>query len=148
MTLSRNWTLDELGRIAPDIALTIAAKMGRKFDPKRGSFSAAKKTDVAWNDGTVVTCASKTEARVARRLLLEARAANARIYRNVHVALLSIAPRAGGIALTLTVDFVLRYPDGRKRYIDAKTKRKSREWARGKAAAEAELGIKIEETDR
>lgn len=119
--------------------------------PRKTQFN-AKPTQVAWVGGALVTFPSKTEARVAERLLMEHLATpGSRLYRQVPVPLLTICGRedgsAHGIPFRLTVDFVFVRPDGSERWIDAKTKRKSREWARGKAAAEAWLGLTIEEVD-
>ncbi len=121
----------------------------------------AKPTQAEWVNGHLLTFPSKTEARVADRLVREVRTLWAqeqaiaparkrltRIYRQVRVPLLSIDSDDRGIPYTLCVDFMIVYADGRRRYIDAKTKRKNREWARGRAAAQAELGITIEETDQ
>ncbi|HXT31401.1 MAG TPA: hypothetical protein VN716_19015 [Vicinamibacterales bacterium] len=144
-----HWSIDELRRVAPDVAARLERSPSTAPPAAQGRpWSAAKPTQVIWTDGQVVTLPSKTEARVALRLLEEARVAKARLYRQVRVPLLSIAPRRGGAPLVLTVDFALVYPDGRKRYIDAKTRRTSPEWARGRAAAEAWLQQKIEEAAR
>jgi hypothetical protein len=110
-------------------------------------FRLAKPTDVFWPTGKVVTLPSKTEARVAERLIKKAREAGARIYRQVRVPLLSIAPNAKGVPFYLCIDFVIIYDDNREEWIDAKTKTKNREWMRGRAAAEAWLGCTIEECD-
>jgi hypothetical protein len=144
-----NWSIEELAAVAPKLAEDLVGHAVKPAPQRRGrSHYSAKPQDVVWSDGTIVRCASKAEARVAQRLLLEARATKARLYRNVHVPLLSIAPEPGGVAFSLTVDFVLRYADGRTRYIDAKSGKRSRDWNRGRAAAEAELGTRIEEVDR
>ena len=74
---------------------------------------------------------------VAERLLEECRASGARLYRQVRIPLLSGAPGEKGVPLYLTVDFAVVYLDGSVRYVDAKTKRKGREWTRGKSLAEA-----------
>lgn len=112
----------------------------------------AKPTQAVWVDGTVVNFPSKTEARVAERLVREHLATpGSRLYRQVPVPLLSIEHRRDatghGIPYKLTVDFVFVRPDGTERWVDAKTRRKNREWARGRAAAEAWLGQPIEEVD-
>jgi len=92
---------------------------------------------------------SKTEARVYQRLALEARADRATLFRQVRLPLLSLAPDDRLRPLYLTIDFLLLYPDGRVRAVDAKAKRwKSRDWARGAAAFTAFYGTKIETVNR
>ncbi len=72
----------------------------------------------------------------------------ARLYRQVRVPLLSIAAGRRGMPLYLTVDFVVVRGDGSEEWIHAKTRRRSREWIRGRAAAEAWLGAPVAEVDR
>lgn len=92
---------------------------------------------------------SKTEARVYARLRREAIAEGARLYRQVRFPLLSIAPNDKGVPLSISIDFALVYSDGRVRLIDAKAKKwKSRDWERGRRAAEACYGVAIEMTDK
>lgn len=92
---------------------------------------------------------SKTEARVYRRLRVEAVAENARLYRQVRIPLLNLAPNDNAVPLYITIDFGIVYLDGRVRLIDAKAKKwKSPEWLRGQKAAEAFYGIQIELTDK
>lgn len=156
-----NLSWGEFEKRFPKQAAEIRERDARKRDPAPAvgrSHFAAKPTQAEWIDGSVVTFPSKTEARVAARLVLEVKAQRVedqrrgwpatRIFRQVRIPLLSIDPRRGGTPYVLTVDFVIQYGGGSRRYIDAKTKRKSPEWARGRAAAQAELGISIEETDR
>ena len=145
-------TLEELRRIRPELAAEIEREGVTDPPAKAGkpgaAWSAAKPTAVDWQ-GELVTLPSKTEARVARRLLEEVAAApGTRIYRQVRVPLLTIAPGRRGVPLYLTVDFVVVEPDGTEHWIDAKTKRRSREWVRGRAAAEAWLGERVAEVDR
>ena len=140
------WPIETLRRKRPELAAALErAPQAQPAAAAGKPWSAAKPTTVTWTDGTPVTLPSKTEARVARRLIEEAKAAGARLYRQVRVPLLSIASRPKGTPFYLTVDFALVLPDGRRRYIDAKSSRRSPEWARGRAAAEAWLGQKIEE---
>lgn len=92
---------------------------------------------------------SKTQARVYARLKVEAQADGARIYREARFPLLNLAPDERGLPSYLTVDFVLLYPDGTLRLIDAKAKRwKSAEWRRGKLAFEGFYGLKVEERSK
>ena len=152
-------TMDEFQRRFPKQAQQLREQDARKKagatsllpNPARPAagkpFSLAKPTDVFWDTGKVVTLPSKTEARVANRLLTKAKAAGARIYRQVRVPLLTIAPNDKGVPFYLCIDFVIIYPDNREEWVDAKTKMKNREWMRGKAAAEAWIGCKIEECD-
>lgn len=114
---------------------------------KGQKWSLAEPTNVMWQSGKIIRLPSKTEARVAERLLERAKAEGARIYRQVRVPLLSIAPQESGVPYYLTVDFVIVFQDNHEEWVDAKTARKSPEWMRGRAAAEAWLGVRIEETD-
>lgn len=147
--LAPRLTLEQLRKIRPELAAELEA--GPAAAPAKAAgrpWSAAKTTQVVWLDGEVVTLPSRTEARVARRLLAEAAAIpGARLYRQVRVPLLSIGSRERGLPLYLTVDFVLVHPDGREEWIDAKSRRVSREWLRGRKAAEAWLGERIVEAD-
>lgn len=159
-------TLEELRAVRPELAAQIdaedaARRAGKKYVPEvaqKGGWRPATPTHVMWIDGKVVKLPSKTEARVAERLIREVQAMRAtdtaakrpltRLYRQVHVPLMTIDPKPGGCPTCLTVDFCIVHTDGRKQYIDAKPKKwKSAEWFRGKLAAQAELGIKIEEVD-
>lgn len=83
----------------------------------------------------------------------------ARLLRQVPLVLFSIDGDRRGVPFRLTVDFAIVTPCPRTeacrllpgcahhvRYVEAKTRRKSREWARGAAAARA-AGYQIEETD-
>lgn len=93
--------------------------------------------------------ASKTEARVYRRLKAELNAGE-RLYCHVAMPLWSLAPRSNGRPHTLNVDFILVRPQegiGVWRAVDAKPtgRRRSRDWARGAAAFEASYGIRIDE---
>jgi len=109
------------------------------------TWSAAKPTQRRWFDGEVVTFPSKMEARVYDRLEREVRAApGSRLYRQVPLPLLSIDGNVRGVPYVLRVDFALVAPGRPVRYIEAKGPRRSREWARGAAAARA-AGFQIEE---
>jgi hypothetical protein len=92
---------------------------------------------------------SKLEARVYSRLLIEARVDGATLYRQVRLPLLSLGPDDDLRPLYATIDFALRYPDGRIRLIDAKAKRwKSDEWLRGQRAIEGFYGVIVELADK
>jgi hypothetical protein len=116
--------------------------------PKK--WSAADPTEVLWPSGEVVKLPSRTEARVAERLIEEAAKTGARLYRQVRIPLLSGAAGAKGIPCYLTVDFAVVAGDGTVRYIDAKSDRKGREWVRGTSLAGAlpVEWLRVEETDR
>ena len=134
-----------LGPAKPSDILQRAA--AEKAGPR--AWCAAKPTEVMWPTGEVVTFPSKTEARVAERLLEEAKKTGDRVYRQVRIPLLSGAAGKKGVPLYLTVDFAV-VSGGVVRLIDAKTKRRGREWCRGKAMADAMPGwsVKVEEVDR
>ena len=105
-------------------------------------WSNAVRTEV---DG--ITFPSKTEALVYSILKAMLKTGD-RLYRQVRLPLLSIGPGPKLVPLALTVDFCLVGANGVRLYVDAKSRtRRSREWVRGKAAAEAAWGIKIEEWD-
>jgi hypothetical protein len=89
---------------------------------------------------------SKVEARVCARVHHE-RADGDVIYRNVRLPLFALPPTARGIAMYLNVDFVVTRNRRMVRIIDAKSGRRSRDWARGAAACEATYGLKVEECD-
>ena len=95
---------------------------------------------------------SMMEARVYSRLRLLAKAEGATLFRQVRFPLFNLAPEEGSLLPhNISIDFVLVYPDGRRRYIDAKPQRrqaKSRDWKRGKAAFEMCYQASIEETDK
>lgn len=106
-------------------------------------WSNAKPTDL---DG--IKFPSKMEAKVYERLKAGLLPGD-RLYRQVRLPLLAIEPGENGIALVLSVDFCVVRADGRREYVDAKSKtRRSRDWLRGKKAAEATWNITIEESDR
>ena len=139
--------MDELRRVRPALAAQLEAR-NRATPAARSGWSAATPRDVRWSTGRVVRLPSKTEARVAERLLAEVAATpGARLYRQVPLWLPSIAPNDRGVPYVLRVDFAVVVPGAAPRYVEAKTKRRSREWARGVAAARA-AGYAIEETDR
>jgi len=168
MKRSPNMTWAEFKKLRPQQAAQIEAedaarKAGKHLPeqqlPAKGGWKPATPTHVMWIDGTVVKLPSKTEARVAERLIAEVRMLReldakwkrplTRLYRQCRISLMTIDPRPGGCPTYLTVDFCIVHTDGRKQYVDAKPKKwKSPEWFRGKLAAQAELGIKIEEVDR
>lgn len=125
---------------------------------KRGPFNAhprARKWPTP--EGQVVTFPSKTEAAVFDRLSSEVATLNrnvkpdeapaAVLFRQVRLVLDTIAPNARGVPYTLTIDFMIRFRDGTRRYVEAKSKKKNREWMRGAAAARA-AGYEFEEVDR
>lgn len=91
--------------------------------------------------------ASKMEARVAARLKLELLPGE-KLFYQVRLPLLGVTPTDAGIPLYLTVDFAIVNASGLWRLIEAKTKRVSRDWNRGKRACEATYGVTIEETDQ
>lgn len=137
-------TIDQLRAIRPELAAKLEGKP--MVAVAKGPWSAAEPTVIPWIKG-MRRFASKTEARVAARLLMEARATKSLIFCQVRIPLLSLTPRDVGTPASFTCDFVLVGPDGRERWIDAKTARKSPEWLRGKLAAQKWLGQEIEETD-
>lgn len=116
------------------------------FPPAKRPWSSAKRCASA--DGT--PHASKMERAVYERIKRELRP-GAVLLRQVRMPLLSIAPDNLGRPLYLTVDFAIIDESGPDacdiRWVEAKGKRRSRDWARGKAAFEATWG-KIEEVDR
>lgn len=103
----------------------------------RRSWSNAKPTTVRG-----IKFPSKLEAAWFEHLSALATATGARLYRQVKFPLLDISAEETGIPRYFCVDFVLRGGPG-DRVIDAKG-RESRDWARGKAAFEAEYGIQVE----
>lgn len=114
--------------------------------PGRSHFS-AKRTHcgVHWHP-------SKVEARVCGRLREiydPARGAAGAIYLQVRLPLLSSSPTDSGRPLYFTIDFAIVAPGGRLvRMVDAKSgRRRSREWLRGKLAAQATYGLRVEEMD-
>lgn len=117
----------------------------RKF-PKSGlgrGWGTAKKKTVNWH-GVDVVFPSHLEAHVAARLLAEEAATpGARLYRQVTIPLLTITPRTAGIPLRFTVDFLMVYPDGRRLYIEAKGKLRSRDFPIRFTAAQASIGQEI-----
>jgi len=93
---------------------------------------------------------SKVEAHVYERLVRQY--GKSRVYRQVRFPLLSIAPDSRRRPLYMTVDFVVKLQRfgidaiDDMEVIDAKSgKRRSREWARGKAAFESTYGVQIME---
>ena len=145
-------------RLAEDAATVTPAEvsdsiLGHRRGTKR-PWSAAVPTTV---DG--VRFASKMEARVFARLKAELRPGET-LLRQVRLPLLAIAPNDREVPLALTVDFAILRVDSLApgewarlgpacwiRWIEAKGKRRSRDWARGKAAFEATWG-RIEEVER
>ena len=89
---------------------------------------------------------SKMEARVYQTLKTSMEEGDI-LYRQVRFPLLSSAPTETGVPLAFTVDFVIVRGKG-WRVVDAKGKRKSREWERGKRAFEACYGVPVEEVDK
>lgn len=122
----RNMTWEEFKQLFPAQAKAIeeqdALKKRAPAPPGPRQPFAAKPTQAAWIDDSIVTFPSKTEARVAERLVAEVRAQRVedqrrgwpatRIYRQVRIPLLSIDPRRGGTPYVLTVDFVIQYGGG------------------------------------
>lgn len=91
---------------------------------------------------------SKVEARVCARVYADAEQDGMTAYRDARLPLWALPPTDAGIPFYITIDFVVKDVSGRiARLVDAKSGRRSREWARGRAAAEATYGIKVEETD-
>ena len=88
---------------------------------------------------------SKTEARVYGRLVKDYGAEN--VYCQVRFPLLSIARTDAGIPMYFTLDFIVTaHPLASKLYMDAKSgTRRSRDWARGRAAFEKMMGCKVQE---
>lgn len=103
----------------------------------------------AWSRATPtivdgISFPSKLEARVYGRLVIEANADDARLFRQVRFPLLNLAPDEYGKPLNFTVDFLMIYQDNRVRALDAKG-RTAPSWLRGKKAFEAWYGIPVEE---
>jgi len=161
--------LEDLRKYSPEQAAQFEAaeaarKSGAKYVPQpevitKGGWVPATPTHVMWIDGAVRKLSSKTEARVAERLISQVKAMRVadaaakrpltKLFRQWRIPLGNLDPRPGGCPDYLTVDFCIIHTDGRKQFIDAKPKKwKSAEWFRGKLAAQAETGIPIEETDR
>lgn len=92
--------------------------------------------------------ASRLEARVCDRLTAECAASGAYLFQQVGIALVNLAPGPNGRPLRFTVDFVIREKDGRLRYVEAKGRWRSRDYVVRRAAAEALLGVAMEECDR
>jgi hypothetical protein len=107
---------------------------------RRGTFSNAQPTTSGG-----IQFPSKMEARVYARLLGELLPGQ-RLFRQVRFPLLSLAghPRTH-VPLYVTIDFVIVEGVRIFRLIDAKCRRRSREWVRGKRAVEASLGLRVEE---
>ncbi len=136
------------------------AKMHPGGRASRGKFSNAART--VGPDG--IAHASKMEARVFERLRRELQPGE-RILRQIRMPLFSAASDARMRPLALTIDFAVLAPNtqdppnrlgpwhllpnclGWVCWVEAKGRRKSRDWARGKAAFESTWG-KIMETDR
>lgn len=143
-----HWTLAQLRAVRPELAASIE-RSGAAAPAGASKWSAAKPTARAWpGSGEIVTFPSKTEALVFDRLSAEVAATpGARLYRQIPLALLSIDGNRRGVPFKLTVDFAVVAPCEPVRYVEAKTKRKSRDWSRGAAAARAS-GFRIEEVER
>jgi hypothetical protein len=116
---------------------------------KRGPFVAPKK----WSAAVQTTCplghrhASKMEARVCNSVHRDLRA-DERCFLQVRWPLLAIGADPRGRPLYLTPDFTIVGADNRiRRVVEAKGRRVSRDWIRGKMAFEATCGVKITETD-
>lgn len=90
--------------------------------------------------------ASALEARVCDRLTAEVAATpGARLYQQVGIALVNVAPVGTGRPLRFTVDFVFAGPGVPTRYIEAKGRWRSRDYVVRRCAAEALLGVPVEE---
>ncbi len=119
-----------------------------------GSPVASPSSPRPWSAARATVCGrghkhpSKTEARVCDRLSAECFADGTTLYRGVRLPLLSLAPKDTGTPLYITIDFGIVKGGKLVRLIDAKTRRKSREWARGKLACESAWGIKVEEASK
>lgn len=133
-------TKEELDALTARIA---AARCSQQIPPAETlkRWSNAKPTQVG-----DITFPSKMEARVYERLLRELTPGE-RLYRQVRVPLLASAPDDSGKPLNITVDFVIVTKNNTLRWIDAKGKRQSRDWRRGKAAFEAQYGPLEEVTE-
>lgn len=107
-----------------------------------------------WSNAKKTTCAalhshpSKVEARVCDRLRDDVlrEEGGAKLVRNVRLPLIA-STLFGCVPLSMTVDFAVYSPSGKLlRLIDAKSgRRRSRDWARGKAVLEASFGVTVEE---
>ena len=85
---------------------------------------------------------SKVESRVWS--ILCERFGRENIRRQVRMPLVAGAPKTNGTPLAITVDFAVMDGTQVLHWVDAKTKRRSREWLRGKSLFEATWGPIIE----
>lgn len=105
----------------------------------------------SWSAAIRTTCTgghkhpSKMEARVCERLTMECAATGDTLLQQVRLPLVSSAPNDKGRPGYLSIDFGIVTGGRLARLIDAKSKRVSRDWARGARACESSWGIKIEE---
>lgn len=95
---------------------------------------------------------SRTQARVYERMLLELKPGQ-RLTLDEALTLGSLLPPVTRKPPKIRIDFVIRELVGSRweivRLVDAKPKRwASRDWHRGKLAAEASYGVRIEEMER
>lgn len=93
---------------------------------------------------------SKVEARVCGELRTELLGTDLRLFLAPRLPLFAIAPSERGRPLYFTPDFAIVAPGGKMvRIVDAKSgRRRSPEWRRGKSAAEATYGLRVEEIER
>lgn len=91
---------------------------------------------------------SRLEARVCAHVRVPLAAADGYLLlQQIRLPAFTLAPRERGAAFYVTIDFGIVHRGRLVRLIDAKGRR-SRDWARGRAAIEASYGIKVEEIDR
>lgn len=112
----------------------------------RNKWQRARRTTV---DG--IAFPSQMEARVYMRLRDESNNGSTyRLLRQASYPLVNLTGDKDAKPLRFTVDFVLVYPDGRKRYVEAKpsaNKARSRDYVVRKSAFEACYNARVEECE-
>lgn len=134
-----NLTASEIRRLAP------GAKIGEPVSLPTlptGTLERRPWSNAVPTESGGIKFASKTEARVYDRLCEMFGAESVRC--QVRMPLLAGAPKPNNRPLYMTIDFCIVESGCAKLWVDAKTKRKSREWARGKSLFEATWGRVIE----
>lgn len=126
----------------------VADECGKKPAP----VVAAKSPGKSHYAAVRTTCArghshpSKTEARACA--VVHARYPDACVFRNARLPLWCLTPTDAGIPHYVNIDFVVVADGGDPvAFIDAKCGKRSRDWERGRAAAQATYGIAVEELE-